>query len=497
MKKDIILSVRNLTKTYPGVTALDNVSIDFRRGEVHALVGENGAGKSTLIKVLTGAIHADSGEIELEGVVHAGFTPHEALFDLGMAAIYQEFNLVPDLTVAENVFFGKEITRGPFINMKKMSSETVKIVNRLGMKINPRTLVKHLTVAYQQIVEIAKAVSRNVKLLIMDEPSAPLATNEVEHMFELVRALKKEGVTVIYISHRLAEAFELSDRITVLRDGKHIRTMDTDQTDRRELISLMVGRDLGEEAYPEKKYDSDEVILDVRNLCTEDFLKNISFELRRGEILGFGGLVGAGRTELARALFGADPTESGEVFLEGRKVHIRNTSHAIGVGIGLIPEDRKQHGILSEMTVKENISFSAYRNINMFGFIRGREEERISKEFKKKLDIKTPDLNRKVKNLSGGNQQKVVLSKWLATQCKILIFDEPTRGIDVGAKQEIYELIKNLAEEGKGILFISSELPELLGMCDRIIVMREGEITGSFIKGEATQDKILDLASGE
>ncbi|MBN2323748.1 MAG: sugar ABC transporter ATP-binding protein [Spirochaetes bacterium] len=496
MKKDVILSVRNLIKNYPGVTALDNVSIDFMRGEVHALVGENGAGKSTFIKVLTGAIQADSGEVELEGVVHSGFTPHEALFDLGMAAIYQEFNLVPDLTVAENVFFGKEITRGPFINMKRMSSETEKIVNRLGMKINPRTLVKHLTVAYQQIVEIAKAVSKNVKILIMDEPSAPLTTNEVEHMFELVRALKKEGVTVIYISHRLAEAFELSDRITVFRDGKHIRTMETDKTERRELISLMVGRELGE-TYPKKRYDSDEVILKVHELCTEELLKNISFELRKGEILGFGGLVGAGRTELARALFGADPTESGEVFLRGRKVHIRNTSHAIGVGIGLIPEDRKRHGILSEMSVKENISFSAYRNINTFGFIRGKEEERISNDFKKKLDIKTPDLNRKVKNLSGGNQQKVVLSKWLATQCEILIFDEPTRGIDVGAKQEIYELIKDLAEEGKGIVLISSELPELLGMCDRIIVMREGEITGSFMRGEATQDKILDLASGE
>jgi len=496
MGNDVILSVRNLTKTYPGVTALDNVSIDFRQGEVHALVGENGAGKSTLIKVLTGAIQADSGEIELEGTIHSGFTPHEALFDLGMTAIYQEFNLVSGLTVAENVFFGKEITRGPFINMKKMSLETEKILDRLGMKVNPRTLVKHLSVAYQQIVEIAKAVSQNVKILIMDEPSAPLSSNEVEHMFELIHALKKEGVTVIYISHRLGEAFEISDRITVLRDGKLIRTSNTDQMNRQELISLMVGREIGE-TYPEKKYDSDEVILEVRDLCTEALLKNVSFELHRGEILGFAGLVGAGRTELARAVFGADPTASGEIFLEGKKVHVRNTSHAIGVGIGLIPEDRKQHGILAEMTIKQNISFSAYRNINTFGLIRGREEERIASDFKEKLNIKTPDLNRKVKNLSGGNQQKVVLSKWLATQCKILIFDEPTRGIDVGAKQEIYGLIKGLAEEGRGIMLISSELPELLGMCDRIIVMHEGEVTGSFMKGEATQDKILDLASGE
>ena len=298
MEKEIILSVRNVTKSYPGVRALDEVSIDFRRGEVHAIVGENGAGKSTLIKVLTGAIQPDSGEIELEGVVHSSFTPHEALFDLGIAAIYQEFNLVPDLSVAENVFFGKEITRGMFINMKKMCSEAEKILDRLGMKINPRMLVKDLSIAYQQIVEISKAVSRNVRLLIMDEPSAPLSTNEVDHMFDLVRTLKRQGVTVIYISHRLAEAFELADRITVLRDGKYIKTLNAKETNRQELISLMVGRTLGE-TYPEKKYKSEEVLLEVEGLCTERFLKNVSFKLHRGEILGFGGLVGAGRTELA------------------------------------------------------------------------------------------------------------------------------------------------------------------------------------------------------
>ncbi|KPJ88136.1 MAG: D-ribose transporter ATP-binding protein [Spirochaetes bacterium DG_61] len=496
MEKEIILSVRNVTKSYPGVRALDEVSIDFRRGEVHAIVGENGAGKSTLIKVLTGAIQPDSGEIELEGVVHSSFTPHEALFDLGIAAIYQEFNLVPDLSVAENVFFGKEITRGMFINMKKMCSEAEKILDRLGMKINPRTLVKDLSIAYQQIVEISKAVSRNVRLLIMDEPSAPLSTNEVDHMFDLVRTLKRQGVTVIYISHRLAEAFEIADRITVLRDGKYIRTLNARETNRQELISLMVGRTLGE-TYPEKRFKSEEVALEVRGLYTEKFLKNISFKLHRGEILGFGGLVGAGRTELARAIFGADPIEAGKIYVEGRQVRIHNTSTAIEKGIGLIPEDRKQHGILAEMTVKENISYSALRNLNHFGIIMGKEEERIALNFKEKLSIKTPDLERKAKNLSGGNQQKVVLSKWLATQCKVLLFDEPTRGIDVGAKQEIYELIKQLAEEGTGIIFISSELPELLGMCDRILIMRKGEIAGTFMKGEATQDAILDLASGE
>ena len=496
MGKDIILSVRNLTKTYPGVRALDAVSIDFERGEVHAIVGENGAGKSTLIKILTGAIQPDSGEIDLEGVVHSSFSPHEAIFDLGISAIYQEFNLVPYLSVAENIFFGKEITRGILINMNKMCSETEKILDRLGMKINPRMLIKDLSVAYQQIVEISKAISRNVKILIMDEPSAPLTTNEVDRMFDLVRTLKQQGVTVIYISHRLGEAFQLADRVTVLRDGKYIKTLITKETNRQELIRLMVGRTLGE-TYPEKKNKSEEVLLEVKNLCTEGLLKNISFRLCRGEILGFGGLVGAGRTELARVIFGADPIKAGEIYVEGKRVNIRSTSSAITKGIGLIPEDRKRHGILSEMTVKENISYSALRNLNRVGVIMGKAEERIAREFKEKLNIRTPDIGRKVKNLSGGNQQKVVLSKWLATKCKVLLFDEPTRGIDVGAKQEIYELITRLAEEGTGIVLISSELPELLGMCDRILVMRKGVISGSFKKGEATQDAILDLASGE
>jgi ribose transport system ATP-binding protein len=493
---EIILSVKNITKTYPGVRALDGVSIDFERGEVHAIVGENGAGKSTLIKILTGAIQPDDGEIELEGVVHSSFTPHEAIFDLGISAIYQEFNLIPYLPVAENVFFGKEITSGILINMNKMCSETEKILDRLGLRINPRTLVKDLSVAYQQIVEISKAISRNVKILIMDEPSAPLTTNEVGRMFDLVRTLKRQGVTVIYISHRLGETFQLADRVTVLRDGKYINTMPTKETNRQDIIRLMVGRTLGE-TFPEKQGESGDVLLEVKSLCTEGLLKNVSFRLHKGEILGLGGLVGAGRTELARAIFGADPIKAGEIFVEGKRVSIRNTSSAIARGIGLIPEDRKQHGILSEMTVKENISYSALRGINRAGIIMGKVEDRIAREFKEKLNIKTPDLERKVKNLSGGNQQKVVLSKWLATKCRVLLFDEPTRGIDVGAKQEIYELIKKLAEEGHGIVYISSELPELLGMCDRILVMRNGEISGSFEKGEATQDAILELASGE
>ena len=495
-KKEIILSVKNITKSYPGVIALDNVSLDFIKGEIHAIAGENGAGKSTLIKIITGATQADRGEIEVLGVKHKGFSPREAQTKLGISAIYQEFTLISELSVAENVFLGKEIENGFFIDKKKMYIETERILEKLGVKINPSTLVKNLSVAYQQIVEIAKSLSQNVKILIMDEPSAPLTTNEVKHLFKLVRVLKKQGVSIIYISHRLPEIFELSDRTSVMRDGRLIKTIDTAQVDRKELISLMVGRELGE-TYPQNSHFSKDVLLEVKNLSTSKLLKNINFKLHKSEILGFGGLVGAGRTELARAIFGADPLTNGEIYVNGRKIENKKPGKAVENSIALVPEDRKQHGILAGMSVKENITFSSLKKLTPFILINNKEENKIASSFKEKLRIATPNLFQKVKNLSGGNQQKVVLAKWLATQCEIIIFDEPTRGIDVGAKQEIYELIKRLAEDGKGIIFISSEMPELLGMSDRIIVMREGEIMGTFGKGEATQHAILDMASAE
>jgi ribose transport system ATP-binding protein len=497
MQQATILRVRNITKTYPGVCALDNITLDFRKGEVHAIAGENGAGKSTLIKILTGAIHADRGDIEFEGIVHHSFTLHEAQFELGIAAIYQEFNLIPELSVAENIFFGKELQNGLFLDAKQMQLATEKILNQLDVAINPRALVKNLSVAYRQIVEIAKAVSQNVKILIMDEPSAPLSTNEVEHMFQLVKTLQAQGVTIIYISHRLPEVFELSDRVSVLRDGKLITTLDTKRTDRKELITLMVGRELGE-TYPQRTFTSADVLLEVKHLSTPQLLKDISFTLHKGEILGFGGLVGAGRTELARAIFGADAIESGEIFMEGQKVVNRTPSQAVKHRIGLIPEDRKQLGILADMSIKQNISFSSLPALtSSFGLISSKAEHELARSFKAKLRIATPDLDREVKYLSGGNQQKVVLAKWLATDCQVILFDEPTRGIDVGAKQEIYELIVQLAAEGKGIILISSEMSELLGMSDRILVMREGELVGALSKGEATQHAILDLASAK
>jgi ribose transport system ATP-binding protein len=491
-----ILSVRKIVKRYPGVTALDQISLDFQAGEVHAICGENGAGKSTFIKVITGAIKADEGIIEIEGIPRKGYSPHEAMFRFGISAIYQEFNLVPFLSIAENIFLGNEPQRKGFLDIRRMNREATLLLESLGIDLDPRRMVGTLTVAYQQLVEIAKAVSHNTKILIMDEPSAPLTTNEVDKMLALVRNLKARGVTIIYISHRLNEIFELSDRVSVFRDGRYIKTLDTLMTDKKELISLMVGRELAD-TYPRNTVPRKGVFLEVRNLSTPSLLRDISFTLHEGEILGFGGLVGAGRTELARAIFGADPISGGTIHIRGTEAHIMHPREAVQLGIGLIPEDRKQHGIVAELSVMENIAYSSFGKVSRFGLIFEKLLKATAVKYKSLLRIVTPDLYKKVKELSGGNQQKVVLARWLATNCDLLIFDEPTRGIDVGAKQEIYELVSSLAAQGKAIIFISSEMPELLGMADRIIVMYEGRITGELSGTEATQNRVLQLASGE
>ncbi|MDD5170710.1 MAG: sugar ABC transporter ATP-binding protein [Syntrophales bacterium] len=491
-----ILSVSNIVKRYPGVTALDRISLDFFAGEVHAICGENGAGKSTLIKILTGAIMADEGTILIDGIPRRGFSPHEAMFRFGISAIYQEFNLVPFLSIAENIFLGNERKRNGFLDVRGMNDKASELLLSLGIDLNPRKTVNSLTVAYQQIVEIAKAVSHNAKILIMDEPSAPLTTNEVEKMFDMVRILKARGVSVIYISHRLSEIFELSDRVSVFRDGRHIKTMRTETTDKKELISLMVGRELTE-SYPSKPMTRREVLMEVRDLSTPTLLRDVSFTLREGEILGFGGLVGSGRTKLARAIFGSDPISAGSIRLHGREVRIDHPRQAVRHGIGLIPEDRKQHGIISGLSVMENVAYSSFHKVSRAGIILRRLLRACGEKYRVLLRIVTPDLDKKVKELSGGNQQKVVLARWLATDCNLFIFDEPTRGIDVGAKQEIYELIAGLAGQGKGVILITSVMPELLGLSDRIIVMYEGRITGELSKAEATQKKVLQLASGE
>jgi ribose transport system ATP-binding protein len=492
-KHNDLLELKDITKIYPGVVALNQVSISFKKGEVHAIIGENGAGKSTLIKIITGAVKPSEGEIIYNGHTYQWFNPIQAV-KLGIGAVYQEFNLIPYLSIAENIFFGREFHHGPFCDLQKMNQKTEQILAMLGEKIGPRTKVKDLSVAYQQIVEIAKVISREVRVLILDEPTAPLTANETKVLFNIVKRLKEQGVLVIYISHRLEEIFEIADRVTVLRDSQYIATIATKDTDRQKLIALMVGRELTD-SFPSGSNDHRQKVLEVNGLTT-GYLHQISFQVNKGEILGFAGLVGAGRTETARALFGADPVLSGSIVLNGVSIRIRSPQDAIRHGIVLIPEDRKQQGLLLKMTIKDNISLGCLQTIAKCGWINPRKELKMVNGLQKNLQIKTPSLQQLVKNLSGGNQQKVVLAKWLAINCEVIIFDEPTRGIDVGAKQEIYKLIRDLAANGKAIIIISSEMPEVLGMSDRIAIMHEGEIVKIIDKSDATQELILDLASG-
>lgn len=493
METEIVLSLKNITKSYPGVLALDHVSLDFLAGEVHALLGENGAGKSTLIKAIAGAIELDDGIIQVGGQDYHQMTPHLSR-SLGIEVIYQEFNLVPTMSVAENIFLGDKPGNSKLVNYRLMKSKARELFQLFNVDMDPDTLVQGLSPAKQQIVEIAKAVSKNVRILIMDEPSAPLSVSEVEHMFEIIRQLKQRGVTIIYISHRLEEVFAISDRVSVLRDGRYVATKLTKETNRKELISLMVGREL-KETYPVRTTPPGEIVLEVKNLSGNGD-KNISFALRRGEILGVSGLVGAGRTELAMLLYGAAPIESGEIWVNGKPARIRSPKDAIQQRIGLLTEDRKGKGLFLEMSVRWNITFPIVRRLSRFGVMDTQRENEISESYRRRLNIKTPSLEQRVINLSGGNQQKVVLAKALAAESAIFIFDEPTRGIDVGAKQEIYHLMCELADQGNAILMISSDMEELLGMSDRIIVLCEGKLAGEVQKEQFSQDYILDLASG-
>jgi ribose transport system ATP-binding protein len=491
---EVILELKNIVKEYPGVRALNNMSISIRSGEVHALMGENGAGKSTLIKTISGAIQPNGGTILLNGIAYEAMNPSLSK-KLGIGVIYQEFNLVPELSIAENIFLGHKLTNGITINTKLMNKKAAEIMNGFGIDIDVTKPVKSLTVAYQQLVEIAKTISNDVKVLIMDEPSAPLTNREIDAMFGLIKNLKEKGVAIIYVSHRMEEIFKISDRITVMRDGEYVDTKMTSETSRQEMISMMVGRTLNEQ-FPVVEKEIGEVALEVRNLSTHTLLKDINLYVRKGEILGLAGLVGAGRTETARAIFGADPICKGEIFMHGKKVKISNPREGIREGIALIPEDRKKHGVLLEMSIRENISFISVNTISKSTIVNKKADRELSSRYIERLKIKTPTMEQLSKNLSGGNQQKVVLAKSLAGKSEIIIFDEPTRGIDVGAKHEIYHLMNQLAKDGMAILMISSEMPELLGMSDRVMVMHEGRITGELTKDEATQTKILELASG-
>lgn len=488
------LTVKELSKTYPGVRALDHVNIDFYPGEVHALLGENGAGKSTLCKLLSGAQIADEGQIVVEGKTYKEFTPDGAK-KAGISMIYQELNLIEPLAVYENIFLGREVQKGLMLDKKYMIEETNKIFEKMKIKISPVAEVRSLSIAYKQLVEIAKALSENAKILIMDEPTAPLTENEVEVLFELIGNLKEQGVTLIYISHRIEELFQIAEKVTVMRDGQTIKTLNTKDTNRTELINMMCGREINDNYYEKVKISTDEVVLSVRNLTTTK-VKNISFDLHKGEVLGLGGLVGAGRTETVRAIFGADALQSGEIVLHGKKMRIRSPKDAINNGIALIPEDRKLQGCHVNLNIQDNITLPIIHKLTTLFTIRKKEEKAVIDKYINTLSIKAPTVKQLLNFLSGGNQQKVVVSKWLAAECEVLMLDEPTRGIDIGAKHEIYSLINKLKQDGHSIIVVSSELLELIGICDRVVVLYEGEKMGEVTDSEMTQQKILALASG-
>ena len=490
MSENTVLKLNSITKRYPGVVALDKVSFELKEGEVHAIVGENGAGKSTLIKCLCGAITPEEGTIEIEGQSYASMSPKISR-ELGIEVVYQELNLIDGLTVAENVCFGAKY--GRLVNFKLLIQKTREVFEQLNVNIDPRKLVMHLSTAQQQLVEIAKSVSKEVKVLVLDEPTAPLTLEDVDILFAIIRTLKARGVSIIYISHRLDEIFEITDRITVMRDGQYITTLNTKDTNRNELIKYMVGREL-KDIYVANENISDERMLELENVCGNGD-KDITLHVNKGEIVGLAGLVGAGRTELARLLFGADKIESGTIRLDGEEIHIKNPGEAIKVGIGLIPEDRKRQGTLLQFGIDWNIALSHLPDISNWIFVDDKMVAQQADEYIDKLKIKTPFRNQLVRNLSGGNQQKVVLARTLVNDSKLIIFDEPTRGIDVGARSEIYNLLRDLAAEGKAILMISSDMEELIGMSDRIYVLAEGRVTGELAREEFNQEKILELMS--
>lgn len=490
---DYVLQLQHIRKTYPGVVALDDVSLEVKRGEIHALIGENGAGKSTLIKTCSGAVIPDSGRIIVNQKSYSSMTPQLAI-ENGIAIIYQEFNLVGGLSVAENIFLGRAMRKGIMIDKREMEKAAANVFQMLHIDIDPKALVKDLSVGYQQMVEIAKAIQQDAKILIMDEPSAPLTSSEVESMFRVVEGLRDSGVSIIYISHRLDELFRLSDRITVIRDGQYVKTLMTRETHVEELVTLMVGRELTESYPVRNRTVKEEVLLECRNVSGNGD-KNISFKLYKGEILGLGGLIGAGRTELAQMIFGVAQKQEGKMILNGQEISPKSPSEAIKLGIALVPEDRKKQGALLGLDIRSNINMPIYQKISRGTVIDTKKENQIAVQYQEELKIKSPTLYQLVKNLSGGNQQKVILGKWLAANASLIIFDEPTRGIDVGAKYEIYKLMNRLVEQGKTILLISSEMEELMGMSDRILVLSEGRITGELTREEFSQETIMGYAS--
>ena len=495
MSENYILNMSDITKRFPGVLALDHVSLRVKKGEVHALLGENGAGKSTLMKILAGAYVKDEGEIEVFSRKSELGNP-KAAENLGISIIYQELNLIPTLTVAENIFMGRYKMRGSIqVNWKQVYAAAEELLKELDVDVRATDYIRDLGIAQQQMVEVAKALSMNAKIIIMDEPSAPLTERETRNLFRIVKQLKESGVSIIYISHRLEEVLEICDRATIMRDGTTIKEVEIADVTMDEIIRLMVGREL-KDKYPRIEKQIGKELFRVENLCAGSKVQNISFSVKEGEVLCVGGLVGAGRTEMVRAVFGLDARTDGKVYIDGQECTIKNPKDAIRAGIGFVTEDRKGEGLILKLGVGENITLAALDGFRSGIHLNLGKEKDTVKDYVGRLNIKTPSIFQRVENLSGGNQQKVVLAKWLLSKCKVLILDEPTRGIDVGAKIEVYNLINELAKEGKAILVITSEIPELLGICDRVVVMARGRVSGTLTREEANQEAVMTLAVG-
>lgn len=492
---DPILQLRHISKRFDTTQALDDVSIDLYPGEIHALMGENGAGKSTLIKIMTGVYHADEGQMLLEGepIQVSNSVDAQAY---GIAAIYQEPMVYPDLNVAENIFISHR-SQGAIVKWRKMYKDAENILNKLDVKLDVRMPARGLTLAAQQAIEIAKAISLNVRVLIMDEPTASLSAHEVQQLFKLTRSLRDQGVSILFISHRMEEVFEIADRVTIFRDGRWISTHPRDEVTRESAIHDMVGREI-EDFFAKSKVQRGELLMSVQGLAKENVFSDIDFDLYRGEVLGFAGLVGSRRTDVGLALFGIEPADSGDIIIDSKVEIIRSPEQALSMGIAYMTEDRLQIGLTMPMSITSNISLPMlYQYLSRFGLIQRQEEEAVAEHYRERLSIRTPSIQQPVAMLSGGNQQKVMLSKWLNAQPRILILDEPTRGIDVGAKAEVHHIVNNLAAQGLGIILISSDMPEILAMSDRILVMREGRQMGIFSRGEATQEIILTAAMGQ
>lgn len=490
-----LLTMKNIKKSFSGVAALKNAELELNKGEVVALMGENGAGKSTLMKILTGIYSKDEGTVTFEGkeVEYKSVSESE---EAGIAIVHQELNMMNDLTVAQNLFIGKERKKGIFIDDAKMAGDAKELFKKLNVDINPNVKIGSLTVGKQQMVEIAKAISTNAKVIVFDEPTAALTDSEIEELFKVINDLRAKGTGIIYISHRMDEINVISDKVIVMRDGEYVGTLVTKECTKDDIIKMMVGRTVFMEPKTKSDVSADaEVVLRCENLNRGKHVKNVSFELRKGEILGFSGLMGAGRTEVARLIFGADPMDSGKIYIHGKEVSIKSTKDAVNAGIGYLSEDRKRYGLLVDKSVEENTCLSSLEKFTKGLFIDGSKSKTVSEKYVQELRTKTPSVTQIIKKLSGGNQQKVVIAKWLVKDSEILIFDEPTRGIDVGAKSEIYDLMERLVKEGKSIIMISSELPEVLRMSDRVVVMCEGRITGCLDISEASQEGIMTCAT--